>query len=413
MKRILRILVFVVLLSFLMYGCERQKVREGDQSTTKTAAIPPGVYWATYSNIPSKPDSSDEIVAEGPYYLNCVEIGEPSTEELLANVEFTNDNVNCLTYTNPNDHSQYWVERSLNEKGETTVLKVASTAANNFYLRLLYNSAVNHMPALNVYLPRSDSGVHSPDGEVISDPYSDSEKPVAGYKELRFKGSYEDGSEIKEAVEQAGYETSSTLYENGIYSFRTSKELIGRAKIEETLLKPKAWKVDDGGTKGNIGLYNYPNSFTGKITIDYTFSGIPFTIEINDARLDMLEDGEDETNYTLSGTAEISQKSFKLGDLVYRLNDKQQKRFSADYDFKVKKAPAPGVSWDYVETWEYVNDTYKTPFLLTVTYTTRKGPTDFSYVPVADLDKLDGSQSMTFMMPAYGGTATWSFKEVE
>lgn len=410
MKKGLLILVFIGLIFALMNGCGEQKVSDNSQSMTKSAAIPPGVYWATYSSIPNKADSTDAVNAEGPYYLCRVEIGEPSTEELLAQVEFSNDSVSCLSSTNPNDNSKYWVKRDLNEKGETNSIKVASTAANNFYLRLTFNSSSNNLPALNIFIPSSDNGVHSPDGSVISDPYEDPELPIAGFKELKFKGSYEDGTEIKDSVQQAGYETSLPVYENGVYSFRTSKELICRAKIEETLLEPEDWKTDDEGTKGNIGLYSRQNSFTGKITIDYIFSDIPFTIEINDAKLELLQDGEEVTYYTISGTAEIKQESFKFGDTVYKLHDKQQKPFSDEYGFKVQKYPTPGISWDFAENWEYIEDEYNTLFALAVNYTTRKGPTDMNYVPVEDVDKLDGSQSMTFLMPAYGGTATWTFK---
>lgn len=411
MKKRIMILTVAVLIACLLNGCEKQREGEGNQRAENSAAIPHGVYWTTYSNIPNKPDSPDAIVPEGPYYLSRVEIGEPSTEELLASVEFANDNVRCLTYTNPNNHAKYWVERNINEKGETTAVKVASTAANNWYLRITCNTASDNMPAINVFLPRSDSGVHSPSGETISDPYADPERPIAGYKELRFKGSHEDGNKIREAVEQAGYKISLPQYVNGIYFFRTDPEMTGRAKIEDTVLEPEKWKAEEEGTKGNIGLYKRPGSFTGKIAIDYLFSSLPFTIVINDARLDMLEDEDDRTSYTMSGTAEINPKSFAMGDLVFRLKDQQKKRFKEEHSFQVCKTPTPGVSWDYVESWGYVEDQYNTSFLLTVSYTTRKSPTDFTFISVSDIDKLDGSHSMTFMLPASGGTATWSFHE--
>ena len=411
MKKRIMILTAAVLITCLLNGCEKQREGEVNQRAANSAEIPSGAYWTTYSNIPNKPDSPDVIVQEGPYYLSRVEIGEPSTEELLASVEFANDNVSCLTYTNPNDHAKYWVERNINEKGETTAVKVASTAANSWYLRITFNATFDNIPALYGFLPRSDSGVHSPDGETISDPYADPERPIAGFKELRFKVSYEDGNEIREAVEQAGYKTSLPQYENGIYFFRTDSELTGRAKIEDTVLEPEKWKANEEGTKGNIGLYKRPASFTGKIVIDYMFSNLPFTILINDARLDMLEDEDDRTSYTMSGTAEINPKSFTMGDLVFRLKDQQKKQFEEEHAFQVCKTPTPGVSWDYVETWEYVEEQYNTTFLVTVSYITRKSPTDFNFIPVSDIDKLDGSHNMTFMLPAIGGTATWSFQE--
>lgn len=422
MKKLILILTFVFLISCLLIGCGQQgesAIMSGAKSAgnsaakteTKSAGIPSGLYLTTFSNIPNKPSSPDANTAEGSYYLCRVEIGEPSTQELLASVEFADDNVSCLTYTNPNDHSKYWIERNFNENGETTAVKVGSTAANSWYLNLYYFTKSDGMPALNATIPKPDSGVQSPDGEAISDPYADPERPIAGYKELRFKGSYEDGNKIREAVEQAGYKTSLPQYENGIYFFRTDPEMTGRAKIEDTVLEPEKWKAEGEGTKGNIGLYKRPGSFTGKITIDYMFSNLPFTIVINDARLDMLEDEDDRTSYTMSGTAEINPKSFTMGNLVFKLKDQQQKRFKEEHAFQVCKTPTPGVSWNYGESWEYVEDQYNTLFLLTVIYTTSKSPTDFSYIPVPDIDKLDGSHNMTFMMPASGGTAVWSFKE--
>jgi len=113
----------------------------------------------------------------------------------------------------------------------------------------------------------------------------------------------------------------------------------------------------------------------------------------------------------MSGTAEIKQKSFNMGDLVFQLKDKQSKPFSDEYGFTVVKEPSPGVSWNYVETWEYIDEKYGTPFLLTVSYTTGNSPTDLSSVPVKELDEIDGTDTMSFMMPACGGTATWSFKK--
>jgi hypothetical protein len=407
-----------------MAGCEGQaeggsgaKATENSaaktemKSGTKTAGIPSGVYVTTFSNIPGKPTAPDAIVAEGPYYLCRVEIGEPSTHELLAGVEFENDNVSCFTYTNPNDNAQYWIERSFDKNGETTSVRVGSTAANVWYINVWYSTKSNGMPAMNGTVPKPENGVLSPKGEALSDPYSDPELPIAGFKELKFRTSQKDGYELRGSFDQAGYNTSDGIFEKGIYSFKITPKLTGRAKIEETMLRPKGWKVEKEGTKGNIGLYNKPEHYTGQITIDYQMNGLPFTIVIKNAQLDKLEEDEDRTSYTMSGTAEIQQKSFVMEDLVFNLKDQQQKSFSEEHAFQVSNSPDPGVSWDYVETWEYVEEKYNTPFLLTVIYSTRKSPTASDYITLADPDKLDGSHNMTFMMPASGGTATWTFSE--
>lgn len=411
MKKRIRVLIGVLLITFLLNGGETDT---GSQKAANAAASPSGAYWTTYSNIPGPPASLKELSVNGPVYISRVSIGELSTGEELATVNFSKAETRGAA-SNQRDNSKYWVEKIQNAAGETVSVKVSSNAANDFAVTLYFNLAETDLPAYFHGL-KSDDGVHRSDGSVISEPYHDPELPIAGSKELNFSGSYEDGSKIKNSLEEAGYETYSMRYSNGVYTFSTLKELVSRAKIEESVLKPKDWKTDKNKTEGNVGFYNKPGSFTGKISIDWTLSNIPFTIVINDARLDMLEDEEDRTSYTMSGTAEIKQKSFTITDndgrnSVFKLKDKQQKRFSVEHAFQVSKTPKPGVSWDYVETWEYVEAQYNTPFLLTVGYTTRQSPTDFSFIPVSDLDKLDGSHTMTFTLPAFGGTATWSFQE--
>jgi len=199
-------------------------------------------------------------------------------------------------------------------------------------------------------------------------------------------------------------------YQNGIHTYSTRKELVSRAKIEETVLKPKDWTSEKDKAIGNVGFYNKSDSFTGMITIDYTLSNIPFTVEIKDVKLEKLEDLENQTSYTMSGTAEIKQESFAIADEVYRLKDEQKKKFSADneFDFIVAKEPNPAVWWTYAETWEYVGDTYGAPFTVLVYYTTLDSPQDSSGVPVKDLDEIDGTD--TYTTPGYSCTATWSFK---
>ncbi len=408
MKKRLIILVIVSLLSCLTYGCEQQKESEGDKSTKKSAAIPSGEYWATYSNLPGPPESLKELNVEGPFYINSVSIVEVSTKEELAVVNFSEDETSASD-TNERDHSKYWAEIIQNEKGKPVSVKLSSNAANDFVVTIYFNMVEQDLPAYHAQL-KSDDGVHSSDGSVIPNPYEDPELPIAGVKQLNFKESREEGNKIRNSLEAAGYETFSMLYGNGVYTISTVEDLVSRAKIEETVLKPKDWTTDKDKSKGNVGFYSKSGNFTGNITINWELSNIPFTIEIKDASLKKLEDGEDETNYTMSGTAEIKQKSFKMGDMLYQLTDKQKKSFSEEYGFKVVKEPNPSVMWDYVETWEYTDDKYGTLFLLTVSYTTRNSPTDMSSVPVKGLDEIGGTDTMSFMMPAYGGTATWTFK---
>lgn len=389
-------------------GEDGKKSSEGKSNSQSSSSIPSNAYWATYSGIPDKLSSPDEIAVEGPLYVARVEIGEMSTSELLASVEFEQGET-CATYSNPNDGSQYWVERIQSAEGQTTGLKLGSTAANDFYLNLMLNSVSDNSPALSVNCLRSDSGVHSPDGSVLSDPYEDPENPIAGFKELKFYASFKQGGEIKESVENAGYSTRFLSYDEGIYSLSAMRELEGRAKIEETVLEPEHWKPDKSLTKGNVGVYSYSDGFTGEIAFDWSYSGIAFKIEIKDAKLVLRDDGPDETNYTLSGTAEISPTSFTIDDTVFKLSDNREKSFSNEYGFKVLKTPKPAVRWDYVEMWEYVSES-GIPYPVTITFITGRSPTDFDDVPVSDVDELDGSYTMNFLMPAMGGTATWKFQ---
>jgi hypothetical protein len=184
---------------------------------------------------------------------------------------------------------------------------------------------------------------------------------------------------------------------------------VGRAKIEETVLKPKRWFPDDAKTKGNVGTYNYSDGFTGKVIFDWTFASVPFTVKINDAKLKWLDDGEDQTTYSLSGTSEINMKSFTIEGIVYELKDKQRKAFSEEGCFIVRKIPEPAVYWYYSDGWEYANK-YGTSMFIGVNYAISKGPADISYVKVKDLDEIDGKFNMSYMMPGMGGTATWTFK---
>ena len=125
----------------------------------------------------------------------------------------------------------------------------------------------------------------------------------------------------------------------------------------------------------------------------------------------MLEDEEDVTSYTMSGTAEIQQKSFNVEGREFILKDSQQKSFKEDFAFQVFKTPSPGVCWDFLEQWQYVEEEFGASFIIQVSFGTRKSGGDLSIVPVEDTDKIDGSFNMDFMMPAWGGTATWKFHE--
>jgi hypothetical protein len=169
----------------------------------------------------------------------------------------------------------------------------------------------------------------------------------------------------------------------------------------------------EGPEAQNVELFSQitvsePGDFTGAITINWQFSGLNFVITINDATLTLKDDGIDETNYTLSGTATISPGSFTYGGNVYTLAEAAEKAFSDEYGFKVRKLPEPAVRWGYVEMWEYQSG--GSPFGVVVNFGTKTGTGcgGIFDVPIASLDNLDGQYTMS-CMEAYGGTAVWEF----
>jgi len=168
-----------------------------------------------------------------------------------------------------------------------------------------------------------------------------------------------------------------------------------------------------GADAQNVELFSQitisqPGDFTGTLNIAWHFSGLDFTIQIDDAKLTLTDDGIDETNYTLSGTAKISPTTFNIASYKYTLSDSPAKSFSK-YGFKVRKIPKPAVRLDYAEDWTYTSGDAQ--FMVIVNFMNRTGPgcSQLDDVPVASLDKLDGQYTMSCMEPGYGGTATWKF----
>lgn len=215
-----------------------------------------GVYRTEFTNIP---DSAYQIGGKtlGTHcVVKRISLGEPSTAELMADFEFP-DGVNYVTYKNPNDKVQYWVERIQDATGKTVALKVFSTAANIPYLNLTMYSQNGELPELLISGLKPDGNVvFSPGGSALSKPYEDPALKIGGYKELRFKAEkYEKGVKAKELVEKAGYETASARYENKVYSFGVHSTQDGRAKIEKEVLRKKYWFPVKGETEGNRGLY--------------------------------------------------------------------------------------------------------------------------------------------------------------
>jgi hypothetical protein len=204
----------------------------------------------------------------GKLFISSLEVGEMSTTELIESLEFPLG-INCVTKTHPIDKAQYWAERTQDSEGRTTSIKLASTAANIFYLNIVLSSPTNGK-VLDLYGVKPDGNiVNAPNGEVLSDPYSDPARPIAGAKQLNFFTSFAEGKKIEDHVKGYGYPTYFYRFENGVYSFNilTTKELIGRAKIEEDALTNENWFPVEESTKGNFGLYEYsaPKRMVGEI----------------------------------------------------------------------------------------------------------------------------------------------------
>lgn len=231
------------------------------------SAIPSGVYWTEFSSIPETTYVVGDQTYGGPLFVGAVSIGEPSTSELLADLCFS-DGVNCVTYTDPMDNIQYWVERTQSAEGRTTALKVASTVANIPYLNLILYSATTGQTILFLYGLKPDGGVvHSPDGSVLSDPYQDPQLKIGGAKMLNFRvKNFSDGQKVKSLFDGSGYNLFSIRYSNSIYSFDVNDTRDGRALIEENVLAKYNWLPVKGPTKGNIGYYENRDTITFNIT---------------------------------------------------------------------------------------------------------------------------------------------------
>lgn len=218
-----------------------------------------GVYWTTFTNIP---DSAYEIAGMTfgvGCYLNSASICEPSTGQILADMREFPDSVDCMTCKSSHDGVQYWLERTQDSNGKTASIKVASTGANIPYLNLTMFGRKLNYPELHIWGLKADGGVvHTPEGAVLSDPYSDPSLRFGGVKELHFKAEkIEKGFAAQRIVEEAGYQVSSLAYGNEIFRLDVGKTSIGRAKIEKDVLEKHHWFPVKGETRGNHGLYEF------------------------------------------------------------------------------------------------------------------------------------------------------------
>ena len=105
-------------------------------------------------------------------------------------------------------------------------------------------------------------------------------------------------------------------------------------------------------------------------------------VKMEDARLTVKDNGPDETNYTLTGTAVISPASFEYASTVYTLSDPASVSYSKKYGFKVLKTSPPKVRWGFAEDWTYLSGA--APMGVVVNFQTMSGA---NCMTSADVDR--------------------------
>ncbi len=170
----------------------------------------------------------------------------------------------------------------------------------------------------------------------------------------------------------------------------------------------------EGADAQNVELFSQitvsePGDFKGTITINWPFSGLNFVITIDDATLTLKDDGIDETNYTMSGTATISPSTFTYGGNVYTLATLQRNPSLMTMDSRSASFLSRPCDGAMLKCGPLQAAT--PPFGIVVNFGTKTGTGcgQIVDVPIADLDTLDGQYTMSCMEPAYGGTAIWEF----
>ncbi len=156
-----------------------------------------------------------------------------------------------------------------------------------------------------------------------------------------------------------------------------------------------------------------PSTRQGEIYITYSVGKLVFNVTMKNATLIQIDDGPDETNYTMEGTAVIAPSQFHTDDGgTYVLTDPAPQAYNQEYGFKVLKTTPPTVRWSFEATWNYtLAGPYPAPFLAVISFGTRGGTncTAFSDVQVVSLDDIDGSFDMTCVAPGIDSFAEWHF----
>ncbi|MDD2426161.1 MAG: hypothetical protein PHP30_01160 [Bacteroidales bacterium] len=229
-----------------------------------------GVYWTVFSGIPDSAYTLGGLTFGVGCYVKHASICEPGTGQILADMRDFPDSVDCMTYKDPSDGVQYWLGRTQDSKGKTTSIKVACTGANIPYLNLTMFGHKPDLPypELELYNVRPDGNVvHTPEGAVLSDPYSDPALKFGGFKRFcLLTKKYKQGVELEKKVKEAGYDCWPVGFKDGVYMFDVQSTDIGRAKIEEDVLEKNNWFLVEGGGHGNRGTYELCDTVIFNIT---------------------------------------------------------------------------------------------------------------------------------------------------
>jgi hypothetical protein len=250
---------------------------DNGQAPSTSGTIPSGTYWNVYSSIPDTTIVIGSDTFGGPLTVGYMEIGELSTDELVAGFTF-GPGVTSATWTNPNDGAQYWAALTQSAEGKTTSIKVGATVANIFYLSMRLVNANTRQAVLFVTGLQPDGNVvHAPDGSMLADPYQNSSLKISGFKELKFScKNFADGEKVEGLVRDAGYQISHMRFVNSVYQFDVALTLDGRKLIEEKILQPNGWlprPADD--TWRNRGFYDFDDT----LFINISSHGVKDTVD--------------------------------------------------------------------------------------------------------------------------------------
>jgi hypothetical protein len=268
-----------------------------------------GTYWCTFSVGDPGPITIGQVMINGPYTVNRIEIVEKSTAEILGSCNF--GSANSASTGNLPPGYEFTGERSALSSG-TTNIKLSSSVAN--------------LPMIHAYLVNGDGTpcwetyheaivpLNGPGGKVYADPYADKELKIAGTKMFTFKTKLNKDynffrDKALKPLLDAGYEAAQKSFaatNPGFIGYiDVTNTLDGRALMEENVILKK-WKRLK--VEGNKGEYEYLCAYKGTAKGTMTFPSLPsakvwevtseFTFEIDEA----LSTSETAVYKTTAGT---------------------------------------------------------------------------------------------------------------